>query len=95
MKLEYQNCLIEDVKFSDTTKVENKTLFINKDEMIDFLKDVDFVTEISIDLAKPGEKLGLFQLKIVLNLDLELVERISSQVSQVKSNNLETESLKL
>ena len=28
MKLEYQNCLIEDVKFSDTTKVENKTLFI-------------------------------------------------------------------
>ena len=54
MKLEYQNCLIEDVKFSDTTKVENKTLFINKDEMIDFLKDVDFVTEISIDLAKPG-----------------------------------------
>ena len=63
MKLEYQNCLIEDVKFSDTTKVENKTLFINKDEMIDFLKDVDFVTEISIDLAKPGEKTRIIPVK--------------------------------
>ena len=63
MKLEYQNCLIEDVKFSDTTKVENKTLFINKDEMIDFLKDVDFVTEISIDLAKPGEKTRIIRVK--------------------------------
>ena len=30
MKLEYQNCLIEDVKFSDTTKVENRLFLSTK-----------------------------------------------------------------
>ena len=35
MKLEYQNCLIEDVKFSDTTKVENETCLLYTSDAAD------------------------------------------------------------
>lgn len=63
MRLEYQNIILEDVKFSDKTKIENKVLYINKDEMVSHLKEVGFVREIEIDFAKPGEKTRIIPVK--------------------------------
>lgn len=63
MRLELQNVLIEDVILSDVTKIENKVLYVNELEMIDFLKEIAFVTDIKIDLAKPGEKVRIIPVK--------------------------------
>lgn len=63
MRLELQNVLIEDVVLSDVTKIEGRIVYVNVDEMIDYLKEVPFVSDIKIDLAKPGEKTRIIPVK--------------------------------
>ncbi len=63
MRLELQNVLIEDVVLSDVTKIEGRSVYVNVDEMIDYLKEVPFVSDIKIDLAKPGEKTRIIPVK--------------------------------
>lgn len=77
MKLELQNVFIEDVVLSDVTKIENKTLYVNQEEMQNFLKEIEFVKDIKIDLAKPGEKVRIIPVKDCIEPRFR-VDRINS-----------------
>ncbi len=63
MKLEVQNSLIKDIKFSQTTQIIDHVFFLNKDEMIDELKKIQFVRDVKIDVAKPGDKTRIIPVK--------------------------------
>ena len=60
MKLELGFIQIKDIQFSKECKVENGTLYVNADEVKDFVfKDDDVkacVKAAHFDIAKPGER---------------------------------------
>lgn len=66
MKLEIQRISIKDIQFGDATEVKDGTLYINKDEMIEELLQVPRVKDVSIDLARPGEKTRIIPVKDVI-----------------------------
>lgn len=66
MRLEMQKTLIEDIAFGNETKVDNHTLYIDKEEMIVELKKVINVKEVKLDMARPGEKVRLIPVKDVI-----------------------------
>lgn len=63
MKLEVQNSLIKDIKFSQATQIIDHVFFLNKDEMIAELKKIQFVRDVKIDVAKPGDKTRIIPVK--------------------------------
>ena len=63
MKLELQEILINDVKFGDQTAVQDQTLIINQTEMAEYLAKIDYVKEVTIDLARPGERVRIIPVK--------------------------------
>ncbi|HOK63229.1 MAG TPA: glycine/sarcosine/betaine reductase component B subunit, partial [Soehngenia sp.] len=66
MRLELGNILIKDVKFSDTTKLEEGVLSINKQELIDILMEDEHLKKVEVDIAKPGEKVRITPVKDVI-----------------------------
>lgn len=66
MKLELRKIPINDICFGDETKVDNASLVLNKEEIIEELKKVPNVKDIKIDLAKPGEKTRIIPVKDVI-----------------------------
>lgn len=66
MRLEIGNIHIKDIQFADTTKVENSTLFVNKDEMIKEINTDDRVASVDLDIAKPGESVRITPVKDVI-----------------------------
>lgn len=66
MRLELNKIEIEDVQFSDITEVKDKTLYVNKDEIIEELMEIPGITEVKIDVAKPGEKTRIIPVKDVI-----------------------------
>ena len=63
MKLEIGNFFIKDVVFGDKTKYENGVLSINKNEAIAFIKEDKHITEVDIEIAKPGEDVRIVPIK--------------------------------
>ena len=63
MKLELQEIVINDVKFGDQTAVQDQTLIINQTEMAEYLAKIDYVKEVTIDLARPGERVRIIPVK--------------------------------
>lgn len=66
MRLELGNILIKDVQFGDVTKVENGTLFVNKEELLSIVSDDDHIKSVSVELAKPGESVRITPVKDVI-----------------------------
>ena len=66
MKLQMNRVFIKDLAFGEKTKVENHTLFINKEEIVNELKKEPGVKDIDIDFAKPGEKKRIIPVKDVI-----------------------------
>ena len=66
MKLQMNRIFIKDLAFGEETKVENHTLFINKEEIVSKLKNEPGVRDIDIDFAKPGEKTRIIPVKDVI-----------------------------
>lgn len=66
MKLELHNIIIDEVDFGDQTKIEGQKLWINKEEMIAELEKVPDVVKVTIDLARPGEKVRIVPVKDVI-----------------------------
>lgn len=56
LRLEHRKIKIQDIKFGDRSEIQEGILFINKDEIIDTLKEDTKIKEVKIDLAKPGKK---------------------------------------
>lgn len=70
MKLELGFIQIKDIQFSKESKVDNGTLFINADEVKDYIYQDDDVTacvkEAHFDIAKPGESIRITPVKDVI-----------------------------
>lgn len=66
MRLELGKILINDVKFSSETKVDNGVLYINKEELVAHLMEDEHLKSVDVDLAKPGESVRITPVKDVV-----------------------------
>ena len=66
MKLTLGKIFIEDVQFGKDTKVEGKTLFINKDELLDAVGESEYIDNIDIDITHPGDEVRITPVKDVI-----------------------------
>ncbi len=66
MRLELGKIKITDVQPGQETKVENGTLFINKQELIDLALQDDRIKEVKIEFARPGESVRIAPVKDVI-----------------------------
>ena len=66
MKLEQGLIYVKDVVFSDTSKLENGVVYVNREEIIAKLKEIPHVKDISIEFARPGEKTRIVPVKDVI-----------------------------
>lgn len=66
MRLELGNILIKDVQFSNVSKVENGTLYVNKDEIVKLVLEDDHLKGCEVELAKPGEEVRITPVKDVI-----------------------------
>lgn len=66
MRLEIGRVKITDVQFGDETKVENGTLYVNKDEIIELVKEDDHIQNVDVHLARPGESVRITPVKDVV-----------------------------
>lgn len=66
MKLELRNIEIKDIKFSSETKIENNTLFVNKEELINTLMEIEHITDVELYIAKPGDSIRITPVKDVI-----------------------------
>ncbi len=65
MKLEIGNIFIKSIQFSESTKVENGILHVNKTELLEELSDPR-LSDINVDLALPGEDVRIIPVKDVI-----------------------------
>jgi glycine reductase len=66
LRLELGKIKITDVQFGETTKVENGTLYINKQQLIDIAMEDDRIKSVDVDLARPGESVRIAPVKDVI-----------------------------
>lgn len=66
MRLELGKILINDIQFSNETKVEKGVLYINKAELISLLSEDEHLKSVDVDLAKPGESVRITPVKDVV-----------------------------
>ena len=63
MKLTMGNIQINDIVFGEKLKVSDKVLYVNPQELIDFLKEDKNIKDIKINIAKPGDKTRIIPVK--------------------------------
>lgn len=63
MKLEIGNFFIKDVVFGNQTKFENGVLSIHKEEAMAFIKEDKHITEVDLEIVKPGDDVRIVPIK--------------------------------
>jgi hypothetical protein len=58
--------MINDIQFSNETKVEKGVLYINKEELVSLLMEDEHLKSVDVDLAKPGESVRITPIKDVV-----------------------------
>ena len=66
MRLELGKIMINDIQFSNETKVEKGVLYINKEELGSLLMEDENLKSVDVDLAKPGESVRITPIKDVV-----------------------------
>ena len=66
MRLELGHVLIEDVQFGDETKIDKGVLYVNKEELIDLIKEDEHLETVDVDIVKPGESVRVTPVKDVV-----------------------------
>lgn len=66
MKLELGYIYIKDIQFSNESKVENGTLYVNKDELKALILEDQNFKSVELELAKPGESIRITPVKDVI-----------------------------
>ncbi len=66
MKLELGKILIKDIQFGDVSKIENSTLYVNKEELLKAVSGDDRIKSIEFDIARPGEEVRIIPVKDVI-----------------------------
>lgn len=63
MKLEIGNFYVKDVLFGEETSYKNGILTINKEDALAFIKEDEHITDVNIEIAKPGENTRIVPVK--------------------------------
>lgn len=63
MRLELGNIFIKDIVFGDALKIENGTLTVNKQELIDLVLEDEHLANCDFDIARPGESVRITPVK--------------------------------
>lgn len=66
MKLEIGKIFINDIQFSDDTKIEKGVLFIDKEKMINEIFDDEHLESVDLEIARPGESVRITPVKDVI-----------------------------
>lgn len=66
MQLELGKFFIKDVQFADKTFIEKSTLYINKHELQEYLKEDSNIQDVDIELARPGESVRIVPIKDIV-----------------------------
>lgn len=66
MRLELGHVLIKDVQFSESTKLENGVLFVNRDELVSLILEDEHLKSVEVDIARPGESIRITPVKDVV-----------------------------
>lgn len=66
MKLELGNIFIKDIQFSEQSKIENGTLYVNKEEVKQLILEDQNFKSADVDLAKPGDSIRIMPVKDVI-----------------------------
>ncbi|HOK62417.1 MAG TPA: glycine/sarcosine/betaine reductase component B subunit [Soehngenia sp.] len=63
MKLEIGNFYVKDVLFGEETSYKDGILTINKEDALAFIKEDEHITDVDIEIAKPGENIRIVPVK--------------------------------
>lgn len=66
MKLEIRRIYIKDIVFGDTMGVKEGVLTINKEQLIEKLKEDKKIKDVKAEIARPGEKVRIIPVKDVI-----------------------------
>ena len=66
MRLEIGKIMIKDLQFGPETKVENGTLYVNKEELLKEIGGDEKIASIDFDIARPGESVRIIPVKDVI-----------------------------
>lgn len=66
MRLELGNIFIKDVKFGESTKLENGVLYVNKQELLNEIGGDERLKSIDIDIVHPGDSVRIIPVKDVI-----------------------------
>ena len=64
MRLELGRIKKKDIQFGEKTVVKEGTLYVNRAELIKFLKEDNRIADVDVDLARPGESIRLYRLRM-------------------------------
>ena len=87
MELELRKIKIKDVQFGKSTTVKDNVLYVNKDEIINILKEDERIKDVQVDLARPGESVRIIPVKDVIEprakLEGEAFPGIDGKIEEV------------
>jgi len=66
MRLELGKIPVEDIQFGPETKIDGSTLYVNKEELIDHLKEDENLETVDLELAHPGDSVRIMPVKDVI-----------------------------
>ncbi len=66
MRLELGSIKIDEIRFDAASKIENSTLYVNKEEIIALIMEDDHIKSVDLEIAKPGEEVRITPVKDVI-----------------------------
>jgi len=66
LKLELGSVFIKDIQFADQSRIENGTLYVNKEEVKQIILEDQNFKSADVELAKPGESIRIMPVKDVV-----------------------------
>ena len=66
MHLELGHIFIKDVQFGQETIVKDSILYVNKEEIINLIKEDEHLAKVDVELARPGESIRITPVKDVI-----------------------------
>lgn len=66
MHLELGHILIKDVQFGEQTIIKDGVLYVNKEELINLIKEDEHLSKVDVEIARPGESVRITPVKDVI-----------------------------
>ena len=66
MHLELGHILIKDVQFGEQTTIKDGVLYVNKEELINLIKEDEHLSKVDVEIARPGESVRITPVKDVI-----------------------------